>query len=225
VACASSGNCVAGGRYTDESNHTQALVISETSGTWGNAEELPGSATVNAGGVAYVQSVSCASASNCAVGGLYTDSSHHAQALVASETTGTWGDAEEVPGTATLNAGGDALVYSMSCASAGDCAAVGQYFDSHDHIEAFVVSSGNVTTPSISTFTPSSGPVGTVVTVKGTNLADATAVTFNGVAATDVKKDTPTKIKVVVPAGATTGRIEVTTSLGSAMSSSTFQVT
>ena len=53
---------------------------------------------------------------------------------------GTWGTAKEVPGTATLNAGGSAAVWSVSCASAGNCSAGGGYTDSSGHGQAFVVS-------------------------------------------------------------------------------------
>jgi hypothetical protein len=57
----------------------------------------------------------------------------------AAAPGGTWGSAQEVPGTAALNQGGHAQVYSVSCASAGDCAAGGFYTDSSRHAQAFVV--------------------------------------------------------------------------------------
>jgi hypothetical protein len=78
--------------------------------------------------------------------------------------------------------------------------------------------------PTITSFSPTSGPVGTVVTIKGTNLSGATKVTFNGIAAT-ITSDTATKIKVKVPAGATTGKIQVTTPDGKVKSASNFTVT
>jgi len=53
---------------------------------------------------------------------------------------GAWGEAIEVPGLAALNAGGTALVVSVSCASAGGCAAGGSYTGGHVHGQAFVVS-------------------------------------------------------------------------------------
>jgi hypothetical protein len=109
-------------------------------GTWGTAQEVPGTAALNAGGSAVVISVSCASAGNCAAGGVYTDSSRSAQAFVASEVTDTWRAAIEVPGTAALNQGGQAQVYQLSCASAGNCAAGGYYTDSAGHDQAFVAS-------------------------------------------------------------------------------------
>ena len=59
-------------------------------------------------------------------------------------------------------------------------------------------------------FSPKSGVVGTVVTVKGTDLAHATSVTFDGTIAT-ILSDTSRKITVEVPVGATTGRIKVKT--------------
>jgi hypothetical protein len=61
-------------------------VISEVSGTWGTAIEVPGTAALNAGGAAQINSVSCASASSCTAGGSYADSSRHGQAFVVSKT-------------------------------------------------------------------------------------------------------------------------------------------
>ncbi len=145
VSCASAGNCAAGGSYVDGSAHPQAFVVSETNGAWGTAIEVPGSGALNVGGAA-VTSVSCASAGNCAAGGFYTDSSGQEQALVVNETNGAWGTAIEVPGSATLNAGGSASVTSVSCASAGNCAAAGSYhIDSSGNLQAFVVNETNGT--------------------------------------------------------------------------------
>ena len=139
VSCASAGNCAAGGFYTDGSGNEQALVVSERKGVWGRAMEVPGSAALNKGGFANPMSVSCASAGNCAAGGFYTDGSGNEQALVVSERKGVWGRAMEVPGSGALNKGGDARVNSVSCPSAGNCAAGGNYFDGSGHRQGFVV--------------------------------------------------------------------------------------
>jgi hypothetical protein len=138
VSCASAGNCSAGGSYTGKSGNIQAFVVGEVNGSWGTAEEVPGIAGLNAGGLAEFNSVSCASAGNCGAGGDYTDGPGNFQAFVVSETNGTWGTAEEVPGTAGLNAGGDASVTSVSCASAGKCSAGGDYTDGSGKFQAFV---------------------------------------------------------------------------------------
>ena len=139
VSCASPGNCSAGGPYTDRSRHSQAFVVSEVNGVWRRAEEVPGTAALNAGGRAAINSVSCGSAGNCSVGGGYTDRSGHLQAFVVSEVNGVWRRAEEIPGTATLNAGGYAAIGSVSCASARNCSAGGQYTDRSRHLQGFVV--------------------------------------------------------------------------------------
>ena len=127
VSCGSAGNCAAGGYYKDSSGHYQAFVISQVHGTWHTAKEVPGSAALNQGGHAAIKSVSCASAGNCTAGGHYRDSSGHDQALVVSKVNGTWGTAIEVPGTAALEQGGGAATTSVSCASAGNCTAGGDY--------------------------------------------------------------------------------------------------
>ena len=46
----------------------------------------------------------------------------------AGRPAGLWGRAVEVPGLGALDKGGDAGVDSVSCASAGSCAAGGTYF-------------------------------------------------------------------------------------------------
>jgi hypothetical protein len=109
-------------------------------GTWHTTQEVPGTGTLNKGGSGQVQSVSCASAGNCSAGGYYTDRSGHYQVFVVSEVRGRWHTAVEVPGTAALNKGGRANIYSVSRASAGNCAAGGQYVDSSYAGQAFVAS-------------------------------------------------------------------------------------
>src|SRR5215472_14598268 len=93
-------------------------------GTWGTAIEVPGLGSLNQGGQAQLNSVSCGAARNCAAGGSYTDGSGRRQAFAVNERQGTWRTAIRVPGLGILNAGGFAAVESVSCPSAGNCAAV-----------------------------------------------------------------------------------------------------
>src|SRR5204862_264144 len=70
---------------------------------------------------------------------------------------------------------------------------------------------------------PSAGPVGTSVTISGTNLASATGVAFHGAAATFTVVSA-TSLKATVPAAATTGTIQVTNPAGTATSATLFRV-
>ncbi len=80
------------------------------------------------------------------------------------------------------------------------------------------------TVPSISGFDPTGGPVGTSVTITGTDLSGATAVAFHGTAAASFTDDSDTQITAVVAAGTTSGTITVTTPGGTATSSGSFAV-
>jgi hypothetical protein len=142
VSCASAGDCSAGGDYTDGSGNQQAFVVSQVNGTWQQAQEVPGTAALNQGGNAGVQSVSCASAGNCSAGGAYFYASAGYGAFVVSEVNGTWEQATEVPGTAAASTA-TAQVTSLSCASAGNCAAGGSYTDAAGQGHALVVSQVN----------------------------------------------------------------------------------
>ena len=79
--------------------------------------------------------------------------------------------------------------------------------------------------PTISSFSPESGPVGTSVTLSGTCFQGVTAVSFNGVAATQFSEGCGgTQIRVTVPAGAVSGPITVTTPGGTVSSADLFTV-
>jgi hypothetical protein len=77
--------------------------------------------------------------------------------------------------------------------------------------------------PTVSSFSSTSGKVGTSVTVYGTNFVSATAVTIGGVSAT-FKISEERKLVATVPLGAETGAISVTGLGGTGTSSTNFTV-
>lgn len=126
VSCASPGNCAAGGYYTSGfyggggAPEYSAFVVSQVNGTWGTAQEVPGIDELDTGGRAKLVSVSCASPGSCSAGGWFYVASGgpgccNSEGFVVSEVGGTWGTAQQVAGTAE--------VYSVSCASPGNCGA------------------------------------------------------------------------------------------------------
>lgn len=139
LSCASAGNCSAGGLYINGSNVTEPFVDTEVSGTWGSAQEVPGITALNTNGLAQVDSVSCTSAGNCDAGGYYQDANFINQAFVVTEVSDTWGSAQEVPGSATLNKGnGGAADVTISCVPNGTCGAGGHYQGSGNVFHAFL---------------------------------------------------------------------------------------
>jgi uncharacterized protein (TIGR03437 family) len=77
--------------------------------------------------------------------------------------------------------------------------------------------------PRITSFAPAHGGVDASVTINGANFIGVTSVTFNGVSASHVV-NSAAKISATVPAGATTGKIRVTTSAGTATSAGNFTI-
>lgn len=81
-----------------------------------------------------------------------------------------------------------------------------------------------VSAPTINGFSPSSGPIGTIVSISGTNFTDVTEVAFNGVLA-EYSVESASLIRAIVPSGATSGKITVTTPGGTATSKQNFRIT
>jgi len=82
-----------------------------------------------------------------------------------------------------------------------------------------------VVVPEVTSFTPTSGPVGQSVVITGNSFTGATKVTFGGVAATSYKVIKDTQVDALVPTGAVTGAIAVTTAGGTGTSKTNFTVT
>ena len=78
--------------------------------------------------------------------------------------------------------------------------------------------------PTVASIFPTSGVVGSQVTVTGAGLMGASAVTFNGTPAPAFTVVSDTAITVIVPVGATAGPIAVTTPGGTAASAGSFTV-
>ena len=81
------------------------------------------------------------------------------------------------------------------------------------------------TAPTITSLTPDEGPVGTSVTIAGTNFGTSPSVSFDGTSATPTNPST-TSLTVTVPSGLSVGEVDVTvTSGGETSAAATFTVT
>jgi uncharacterized repeat protein (TIGR03803 family)/YVTN family beta-propeller protein len=79
--------------------------------------------------------------------------------------------------------------------------------------------------PQIKSFSPTSGPAGTTVVITGEAFSQASAVTFDCKWKTSFTVDSDTQITAIVPTGAGSGKIGVTTAGGQTESAASFTVT
>jgi gliding motility-associated-like protein len=77
--------------------------------------------------------------------------------------------------------------------------------------------------PGITSFSPATGRIGTLITINGTNLGSPTAFTIGGATAV-VVTNTGTQIAALVMPGAVTGPVSLTTAGGTAKSTGNFTV-
>lgn len=143
VSCGAVGHCVAVGSYVNTAAAQEALVLTGTvtSGAWTftpSAVSLPSGAAASP--LASVDSVSCTASTECTAVGSYSDSSHHQQGLLVSEMGGAWQTATTAvpPTDATTNP--DVSLTSVSCSSAGNCGAVGDYYTRSGNMQGLMLS-------------------------------------------------------------------------------------
>jgi hypothetical protein len=212
VSCASSGGCIAVG-YSGPSTAPGATLVESLSagGTWSIAN------SANLGYYSALNGASCTSSTNCVAVGSYS-SGTPSKTLIESWNGSIWSIAS------SANPGPYSALNGVSCATSARCQAVGAYTDDTTGNQATLVEAGHPS-PTITSYTPLSGAVGTEVTIKGSNLSGATEVAFNGTPVTTVIVDRGNTIKVLVPTGATTGKIKVFTPLGKAKTATVFTVT
>lgn len=127
VSCPSVGNCVIGGMYKAGSAWNGFVAV-QTNGTWGSAIAVPGLATIRTSSYARVFSASCPAVGECTISGIYRSTAGWS-GWAATQSGGTWGNAAQIPGLATLNTGNDGTAPSLSCPSVGNCTVGGYYKD------------------------------------------------------------------------------------------------
>lgn len=96
ISCASLGNCVATGVYTDLGYNSQALLLSEVNGVWQTGLESP--LPHNAGNLQYAAAdqSDCTAAGACTVIGQYNDTRGDVLGYMLGENGGAWGSATEL---------------------------------------------------------------------------------------------------------------------------------
>lgn len=125
---------------------------------------------------------------------------------------------------------GTVVAIANDPADRGEALAIGQGSATITACDGSVCGSTVITVfgpPSITNLSPTSGPVGSLVTVTGTNFGSTQAtstLTFNGTIATTIMSWSPSSITTLVPNGATTGNVVVVVD-GIASSGLNFAVT
>jgi hypothetical protein len=143
LACATSGNCSLGGQYENGAGQFEGFLENENAGAWKSAVALAlPSGAQQAGKNGGVVAISCPRVGSCRAGAAYLDRTGIYQALVVTETNGTWQRGTEVilPGAAT-SVGVDGGVYSVVCVSTNTCTATGSYLGASTMYEGFILNS------------------------------------------------------------------------------------
>lgn len=146
LSCGDVGYCAIVGRYTDQGVNNAGMTVSipftldEAKGTWGTPQPVPGLAGLpQAGNLNTLDSVSCTGASDCTASGKSGGSGLTGWPFAVSETGGTWGNAEQLPGMLSAN---DTMI---SCPDPADCAVAATYLTGNFTREIFTSDEANGT--------------------------------------------------------------------------------
>ncbi len=145
ISCPSPGNCTAARSYQDPAVNSRSFVITKRNGIWGKAQPV----TSRQGAGLAIAALSCPSAGNCVAGGYLYTLAGREEAFAVTETHGTWGTAESLPGTLKLEAGIDQL----DSPAAGACSAAGLSGVGRGLVQPFVSTEKNGTWRTAQTIT------------------------------------------------------------------------
>lgn len=150
LACAAAASCAAVGLFGPD-NDQQGLLETDSNGTWSptvvDLSQMDPAAAANP--TALVPAVSCPGAGDCTAVGIFEDIDGAYEAFAVSEDGGTWqaptalslpADASTTPDASADPIQNDLYLNGISCASVGNCTAVGSYDAGGDNdIDAFTV--------------------------------------------------------------------------------------
>jgi hypothetical protein len=142
LSCPSAENCSAVGDYRDSAENEQGFLLTESAGVWNTGVEVSLPANVGPKPQVVLNRLSCPSAGNCTAVGNYTEPSRNGwQGFLVSETAGTWSTTATVPSlpaNASPNQEERTEIGGISCTSAGNCTAMGNYTDRSGDLEGFI---------------------------------------------------------------------------------------
>jgi hypothetical protein len=139
VSCTGPGSCVAVGNYQAMSRGSAGMVVTQTRGRWGQGREIRLPFNAAPSPAVSLVSVTCASAGQCVAAAQYLTKQNGFQVALVTESHGVWRRAVEVMLPKGAASSPDAGPDQVTCASAGQCTAIGQYTDQHNATFAFSV--------------------------------------------------------------------------------------
>jgi hypothetical protein len=150
VSCSSPGNCSAVGYYKNTSGYYEGMTATETNGSWGAAVAAPLPSGFNTNPNVTLYSVACTSPGDCVADGTYETSGGAYEALILTQTNGTWTAAAAslsglsiasatIPDVTISDVSENGADSTLACPAAGSCVAVGQYTDTHGAVEGMLL--------------------------------------------------------------------------------------
>jgi hypothetical protein len=150
VSCASPGNCTAVGWFEyqidgQEDLASEAITMTSIDGEWETARPAQFEEGIQSDWPgAWFGSVSCTSPGNCTAVGGFKNNAGHYEVFTMTSNDGEWETARPAQfGEGIQSDRPDAVLTSVSCASPGNCTAVGSFTNSAGHNEAFTMTSND----------------------------------------------------------------------------------
>jgi hypothetical protein len=142
VACTSTGNCSAVGTYFQHISalgHRSGFALSEVRGVWRSATEIPAPSGGNTNSLITLNQLACSSPGTCVAVGSYVDVNNVTRGLVVTQVNGFWKASVTIVLPGNANAYASAVLSEISCASPGNCTALGTYTSNVGAIEGLAV--------------------------------------------------------------------------------------
>jgi gliding motility-associated-like protein len=230
ISISADGNTIITGDTDDSGSQGAAWIFTRNASIWSQQ----GNKLVGTGGITGFRqyqgsSVSISADGNTAIIGGYGESnpfgppdlSEKGAVWIFSRTANIWSQVgQKLVGTGNIRPSDQG--YASAISADGNTIFVGGRADDSSQGAAWVYT--YVAPPTITSFIATSGPIGTLVTITGTDFDNPTAVTIGGTAAI-VISNTATELVAMVMPGAATGAVSVTTASGTGNSASNFTVT
>ena len=221
VSLSADGSTAMVGGSEDNSQLGAVWVYIRSAGAWAQqGPKLVGTGSVGSP-VNEGNSVSLSADGNTAIVGGTQDDSQMGATWVYTRSGNSWTQ----QGSKLVASGSDLFVppnqgYSVSLSANGNTALIGAPGDNQTIGAAWLFTGP----PTIAAFNPAAGPPGTLITINGTGLSDATSVTIGGQSAIVVFNTSNTVIAMVMP-GTPKGMVLINTPIGTSTSTGSFTPT